>query len=154
MEYYKDPIVLNGTFDFPSIYRGYPSPELDAAWRAITQEGEDCITSLINICITGCQLNSGVLPTRLTREQLSMIGKGDTSSKVKFLEEDGGGYMASLEVTHQLHCLVNAEPPLIPSTGNFLTSSPRIWSDDTPTASTMRRSTRLSLRVTLYSVCI
>jgi Mycotoxin biosynthesis protein UstYa len=36
-----------------------------------------------------------------------MLGKKDTPSKVKLREEDGGGYIASLEVTHQLHCLVN-----------------------------------------------
>ena len=45
-------------------------------------------------------------PTRLTLEQVKKIGKIDSPSKVKFREEDGGGYMASLEVTHQLHCLV------------------------------------------------
>ena len=52
-------------------------------------------------------MNPAVGPTRLTREQLLMVGKEDTPSKVKFREEDGGGYMAALEVTHQLHCLVN-----------------------------------------------
>jgi len=84
VEYHKELTVFNGTFNHPSIYRGYPTPEIDAAWLRISQD---------------------VKPTRLTREQLLMIGKEDTPSKVKFREEDGGGYMASMEVTHQLHCL-------------------------------------------------
>ena len=78
-------------------------------------------TALVSkIHIADFQLNPTVKPTRLTREQLLMIGKKDTPSKVKFREEDGGGYMASLEVTHQLHCLVNSEISLI--LPNFLTS--------------------------------
>ena len=112
-------------------------------------------TALIStlIHITDYQLNPTVKPTRLTREQLLMIGKEDTPSKVKFREEDGGGYMASLEVTHQLHCLVNAETTLTLS--NVLTSSPRTCFENTPTTSTMKSSTRLSLAPSLrYSVCI
>jgi hypothetical protein len=71
-------------------------------------------TALISLIhITDCLLNPPVGPTRLTREQILMIGKEDTPSKVKFREEDGGGYMASMEVTHQLDCLVNAEITLI-----------------------------------------
>ncbi|KAF8892786.1 hypothetical protein CPB84DRAFT_1783535 [Gymnopilus junonius] len=31
--------------------------------------------------------------------------KEDRPSTVKYREDDGGGYMATLEVTHQLHCL-------------------------------------------------
>ncbi|KDR73859.1 hypothetical protein GALMADRAFT_71587, partial [Galerina marginata CBS 339.88] len=86
VEYHREMTVFNGTFDYPSPYRGYPTPEIDAAWRRITQD---------------CKLK----PTRLTREQVLKIGKKDTPSKVKYLEEDGGGYMAALEVTHKLHCL-------------------------------------------------
>jgi mycotoxin biosynthesis protein UstYa len=42
----------------------------------------------------------------VTLEQLLKIGKTNLTSKVKLLEEDGGGYMVSLEVFHLLHCLV------------------------------------------------
>ena len=41
VEYYKDPTVFNGTLDYPSVYRGYPIPEIDAAWRKL--DGEDCV---------------------------------------------------------------------------------------------------------------
>lgn len=111
-------------------------------------------TALVSTLIhtTDCQLNA-VKPTRLTREQLLMIGKEDTPSKVKFREEDGGGYMASVEVTHQLHCLVNAEIILILSASWI--SSPRICFENTPTTSTMRSSTCLSLTSSQrYSACI
>jgi len=84
VEYNKEVTTFNGTFEMDSIYRGKPSPELDAAWSRV---GID------------------VPPTRLTLEELKKIGKTDSPSIVKFHEEDGGGYMASVEVFHQLHCL-------------------------------------------------
>ncbi|KAE9401369.1 hypothetical protein BT96DRAFT_1018201 [Gymnopus androsaceus JB14] len=77
-------VKFNGTFDFPSIYRGLPNPVLDAAWDSIS----------IN-----------VKATRMDKNVLEKIGKKETSSLVKFLEEDGGGFMASYEMSHQLHCL-------------------------------------------------
>jgi hypothetical protein len=32
-------VRFNGTLDFPSIYRGPPSPELDAAWARVARDG-------------------------------------------------------------------------------------------------------------------
>ncbi|KJA18657.1 hypothetical protein HYPSUDRAFT_106902, partial [Hypholoma sublateritium FD-334 SS-4] len=75
---------FNGSLEYPSIYHGKPYMELDEAWHRITK---------------------GVRVIRLTREDLLEIGKQDTPSKVKFSEADGGGYMAALEVAHELHCL-------------------------------------------------
>jgi len=43
---------------------------------------------------------------RLPKDSLRQIGKDDRPSLVRFRDEDGGGYMMSLEVGHQLHCLV------------------------------------------------
>ncbi|KAF8907012.1 hypothetical protein CPB84DRAFT_1769237 [Gymnopilus junonius] len=84
VEYLNSLTTFNGTFNHPSEFRGHPTPEIDAAWMRISQ---------------------GVKPTRLTLEQVLKVGKKDSPSKVKFRDEDGGGYMASMEVTHQLHCL-------------------------------------------------
>ncbi|KAJ7240979.1 hypothetical protein C8J57DRAFT_1192966 [Mycena rebaudengoi] len=78
------PVEFNGTFDFPSIYRGTPTTELDDAWDRISVD---------------------VRPTRIDKSVLSKIGKKETSSLVKFREEDGGGFMGGTEVFHQLHCL-------------------------------------------------
>ncbi|KAJ6597469.1 hypothetical protein DFH09DRAFT_1356731 [Mycena vulgaris] len=77
-------VKFNGTFEFPSIYRGTPTPEIDAAWDRISVD---------------------VKPTRLDKSILQKIGKEETPSLVKFREEDGGGFMASYETFHQLHCL-------------------------------------------------
>lgn len=48
-----------------------------------------------------------VRPTRIAEDQLVKINKGGRPSVVKFREEDGGGYMATLEFGHQMHCLVS-----------------------------------------------
>ena len=36
LRYLEKPTRLNGSFTFPSIYRGDPSDEIDAAWSKIT----------------------------------------------------------------------------------------------------------------------
>ncbi|KAG1787747.1 uncharacterized protein HD556DRAFT_936759 [Suillus plorans] len=83
-----EPVILrlNGTFDFPSIYRGPPSPEIDAVWNRISRD---------------------VGPTRMTREEMLKAGTTSTElrSKVRYPEEVGGGYMTSIEAVHQLHCV-------------------------------------------------
>ncbi|KAG1856582.1 hypothetical protein C8R48DRAFT_299137 [Suillus tomentosus] len=83
-----EPVTLriNGTLDFPSIYRGPPSPEMDATWDRISRN---------------------VGPTRMTREEMLKAGTTLTElrSKVRYPDEVGGGYMASMEAIHQLHCV-------------------------------------------------
>lgn len=77
-------IRFNGTLDFPSIYRGPPSQEIDAVWARITDD---------------------VPPTRMSLEEILKAGEVDTPSKVKYPPEFGGGFMVSMEAPHQLHCL-------------------------------------------------
>ncbi|KAG2059392.1 hypothetical protein BDR06DRAFT_949446 [Suillus hirtellus] len=81
-----DPMIIrfNGTLDFPSIYRGPPSQEIDAVWARITDD---------------------VPPTRMSLEEILKAGEVDTPSKVKYPPEYGGGFMVSMEAPHQLHCL-------------------------------------------------
>ncbi|KAI1109850.1 hypothetical protein F5Y14DRAFT_388908 [Nemania sp. NC0429] len=73
---------LQGAFDQPSPWRGEPNPDLDEAWEQITHAGVFSVTP----------------------EEVKRIGKMDNST-VMLPAESGGGYMASLEATHQLHCL-------------------------------------------------
>jgi hypothetical protein len=40
IEYQKEFTIFNGTFDFPSIYRGEPTPERDEAWHRISKGGK------------------------------------------------------------------------------------------------------------------
>ncbi|KAG1810682.1 uncharacterized protein BJ212DRAFT_1378144 [Suillus subaureus] len=77
-------VKFNGTLDFPSIYRGPPSPEIDAALSRI---GRD------------------VTPTWMTREEMLKAGTTDLRSKVRYPDKIGGGYMVSLESAHQMHCV-------------------------------------------------
>ncbi|KAG1787741.1 uncharacterized protein HD556DRAFT_1448424 [Suillus plorans] len=77
-------IRFNGSLDFPSIYRGPPSPEIDAAWNGIAN----------NL-------------TQMTREE---ILKGGTSEaelpwKARYPEKIGGQYIGFMEAIHQLHCV-------------------------------------------------
>ncbi|KAG1883829.1 hypothetical protein F4604DRAFT_265513 [Suillus subluteus] len=67
-----EPVIVrfNGTLDFPSIYRGPPSPEIDAACARIAQD---------------------VLPTRMSLEEFVKAGEVDSPSKVKYPAEFGGG---------------------------------------------------------------
>ncbi|KAH9947858.1 hypothetical protein B0H21DRAFT_691091, partial [Amylocystis lapponica] len=77
-------IVFNGTLNYSSIYRGPPSPDIDAVWDKVTHD---------------------VYSTSITTDTLLKVGKTVRPSSVKFPEEKGGGYMALYEVSHQLHCL-------------------------------------------------
>ncbi|KAG2757657.1 hypothetical protein P692DRAFT_20824490 [Suillus brevipes Sb2] len=78
-------VKFNGSFDSPSsIYRGSPSPELDATWDKISVNAR---------------------PVRMTLEQLLRTGEKPSPALVRYPDEYGGGYMATIEVIHQLHCL-------------------------------------------------
>ncbi|KAG2068291.1 hypothetical protein BDR04DRAFT_1232905 [Suillus decipiens] len=77
-------VRFNGTLDFPSIYRGPPSPEVDAAWNRISID---------------------VRPTQMTREEMLKAGATNLPSKVRLPDKIGGGYMVSIEATHQMHCV-------------------------------------------------
>lgn len=93
-----EPVVtrFNGTIVSPSIYRidsgpldapdyhGPPSPEIDAAWARISDD---------------------VPPIRVTIDDLRKAGEVDLPAKVKYPQSSGGGFMASLEVDHQMRCL-------------------------------------------------
>ncbi|KAG1842863.1 hypothetical protein DFJ58DRAFT_805453 [Suillus subalutaceus] len=77
-------IRLNGTLGASSIYRGSPSPEVDAAWDRIS-------------------LNAR--PVGMTLEQLLRTGEKPSPAMTRYPDEYGGGYMSTVEVIHQLHCI-------------------------------------------------
>ncbi|KAG1740989.1 hypothetical protein EDB19DRAFT_1908303 [Suillus lakei] len=77
-------VKFNGSFGATSIYSGSPSPEIDSAWERIS-------------------LNPR--PIRMTLEQLLRTGEKPSPSMVRYPDEYGGGYMATIEVIHQLHCV-------------------------------------------------
>lgn len=77
-------VFFNGSLALQSEYRGPPGPYIDAAWE---------------------RLIGGVLPMRIADDTLTRIGMAHRPSIVGYREEDGGGYMATIEVSHQMHCL-------------------------------------------------
>ncbi|KAG2365816.1 hypothetical protein BDR07DRAFT_1607227 [Suillus spraguei] len=77
-------VQFNGSFEATSIYRGSPSPEIDAAWDKISLDAR---------------------PVRMTLEQLLRTGEKPSPAMARYPDEYGGGYIATLEVFHQLHCL-------------------------------------------------
>ncbi|KAF9219965.1 hypothetical protein BS17DRAFT_810874 [Gyrodon lividus] len=85
---YLEHVKYKGYLHFTTPWRGdesgVPGPEIDAAWRRITTD---------------------VKPMRITEGQLQKMGMVTTPSTVRFPEEEGGGYLSSLEVTHHLQCL-------------------------------------------------
>ncbi|KIJ57624.1 hypothetical protein HYDPIDRAFT_44860, partial [Hydnomerulius pinastri MD-312] len=77
-------VHFNGSVQSTSIFRGDPSPEIDAAWRRVSTD---------------------VKATRLTRSQFLLSGGNDSTSAIKFRPEDGGGYMSQIDGYHHVHCL-------------------------------------------------
>ncbi|PVH72868.1 hypothetical protein DL98DRAFT_383901, partial [Cadophora sp. DSE1049] len=80
---------FQGALNLKSIYKGTPRKELDDAWDALSP--------------------GSILPgptLSISEEELHLIGKNSTANAtVRIPDEFGGGYFATLEVFHNLHCL-------------------------------------------------
>lgn len=87
LQIYEDDNLItqpfNGALRESNKYRGPPSNELDAAWDEITYP-------------------KGGL-TRLSKDELRRINASEYAAA--YTEEMGGGYIAGIEVFHQLHCV-------------------------------------------------
>lgn len=95
VEYKKQTIVHN--LEDNSKYRGPPRPEQDAAWEGLLQ----CTWKLlpvipVRVLTRMCQDNN----LRVQKEDLE---KANTTSVP--LNDDQGGYLATLDVFHTLHCV-------------------------------------------------
>ncbi|KIJ66673.1 hypothetical protein HYDPIDRAFT_26104 [Hydnomerulius pinastri MD-312] len=112
---YVEHVKYKGSLHFVTPYRGDesgdPSPEIDGAWRRVTTDGRVVLNFDFVAFLVTYASDYTVKPTRLTEEQLKKMGITTSSSTVKFPEEDGGGYLASLEVTHHLQCLYESFDP-------------------------------------------
>jgi len=74
---------FDGSFETPNMYKGTPTSTIDDSWASITYKN-----GVINI----------------SEETLHAIN-ASVEYSVKLAPELGGGYMASVESLHQLHCL-------------------------------------------------
>jgi len=106
-------VRFNGTLDFPSIYRGPPSPEIDAAWARIGEDGASSHFFPSSQSVIIHVHETSVLPTRMSLEEILKAGEVDSPSKVKYPARLGGGFMVSMEAPHQLQCLVSYTTPKI-----------------------------------------
>jgi hypothetical protein len=74
---------FDGALRDPNRFRGPPSQDIDDAWEEITYP-------------------SGGL-VRLSKEQLNRVNASEYAAE--YTGEMGGGYIAGIEVFHQLHCV-------------------------------------------------
>jgi hypothetical protein len=79
---YED-VRFNGSLKAPSPYRSDPSPEIDEAWSQVTKS-----VPLFSI----------------TENDVAKLKK-NKDEIVKVPDEERGGYLAGLEVSHQIHCV-------------------------------------------------
>ena len=101
---------FNGSLNFRSVYKGTPRKELDDAWHALSP-GASTFSKYAHPKIPA-NCDTTVLPgptLAISVEELKLIGKDSTAdATVQIPAEFGGGYYATLEVFHQLHCLVRS----------------------------------------------
>lgn len=74
---------FDGALRDPNKFRGSPSQDIDDAWAEITYP------------------NGGLV--RLSKDQLDRVNASEYAAE--YTEEMGGGYIAGIEVFHQLHCV-------------------------------------------------
>ncbi|KAL9108367.1 MAG: hypothetical protein Q9227_006827 [Pyrenula ochraceoflavens] len=93
---------FDGSFETPNTYKGTPSSSIDAAWDNITYATGPLQTDFLKWHTAILISVGGVFS--ISEETLHAVNASEKYS-VKLSEEIGGGYMASVEVLHQLHCL-------------------------------------------------
>ncbi|KAJ6149038.1 Protein of unknown function DUF3328 [Penicillium samsonianum] len=81
---YDQSITFNGTLDYPSKFRGAPSPDIDRAWDR--------------------SINLGAVNVSLSDDDMRLLGM-DPDTSVKLPPEDGGAYRLHFEFSHQMHCV-------------------------------------------------
>lgn len=74
--------AVNGSFDKQTVYRGPAGPEVDKAW-----------------------MDLGAFLKPFTIPEDEAVKYGLHPGQVKRIPEQGGGYVAILETTHNIHCL-------------------------------------------------
>jgi hypothetical protein len=83
---------FDGHLTSTSVFRGYPSPAIDAAWTRVGSHVTFMPSRGRRV------LNpSSVKATRLTCEQFLMVGGNDSTAVIKYQLQDGGGYMSQID---------------------------------------------------------
>ena len=92
--------MFEGDIQAPSIYRGPPTIEREAAWDAVSNR--ECSLIISNLKL---RQNSGSA-INISPEYLPNLNKSH-GEYMRTKPESGGGYTAMLEYQHQIHCLVS-----------------------------------------------
>jgi Mycotoxin biosynthesis protein UstYa len=98
-------VTTNGSLNWPSIYRQPPSQEADDAWNEISYNSKwSSASNLFVVALVHATRLVGVfsLPEEMALE--AGLERGDVRIPAGY--QGSGEYMASLELTHQLHCVV------------------------------------------------
>ena len=95
----------------PSIYRGQPTPEIEAAWISLWRSKEDFHRSHQ---FRSLSADNFQVPTiKFPESKLAALNKSPPSSYAHVAPEYGEGALGFLDVFHQLHCLVCLRLPPI-----------------------------------------
>ncbi len=111
----RRPVQFSGAFNFTNRYRAPPSDVLDEEWNRFTHHGESLRTtrlrrSLIPGATTALIDGTASLIAVTANDIMKANLTADSrlfDSTVEYGQVNGGGHMATLEMFHQLHCLVS-----------------------------------------------
>ncbi|EQK99072.1 hypothetical protein OCS_05216 [Ophiocordyceps sinensis CO18] len=107
----RRPTRFNGSFEFSGKFRGWPSPLIDHEWDRFTHNRKAWLAPRVNlVMLTGPAWIDGTSSLIAVNEDDIKGAKPSDqawlNTTVEYGEVNGGGYMATLELFHQLHCLV------------------------------------------------
>ena len=94
------------------MYKGDPRSELEAAWDDLVSFTSLSLPDTISKAENSLTLTTAVAPgptISVSEVELDLVGKGSQRDVAARLPSKyGGGHLATIEVFHNLHCLVNA----------------------------------------------
>ncbi|KAE8381316.1 hypothetical protein BDV26DRAFT_289583 [Aspergillus bertholletiae] len=93
---------IAGEFAHPSVYRGRPTNDTEAAWKELFV---GIMHRPLKLYVIVLKLNPQAPGINVPREKLPLLNKSSTVSWLRTPETKGDGYVGYLEVFHQLHCL-------------------------------------------------
>lgn len=101
---------FNGSFSKKTEFRNTAGPEVDEAWKSLST---DC-TTFASVYVRSAN-DSNVDFTIIVSEEDEIEKYSLLPGYVKRRKDQGGGYLANVEVLHHLHCLVLRTKTLSPT---------------------------------------
>ena len=98
-------IQFNGTLDYPSPFRG-KGPSVDAAWETVVNRETSMAFSYISRSNSDHVATTIVGAFGLSDQEFEKLGIPLIPETTRLSPSQGGGIFGTLEVFHQLHCVV------------------------------------------------